>query len=149
MRALGTTILCLLAGGCASTEQQGEPNLLSAEARAQAKVDETRAYLEAVNLPTVHAIQMSGSMRLQSSNRRFAVIKVNSSTYILETERECPGLETRGVELGMVDFRMQRRILRAGYDTIRGCRIKSIYKLQRANSDTSESNAGDASVDEQ
>jgi len=117
---------------CATTKDEGRPNLLSSEAHVQSKVDETRAYIEAANLEPLEVVRVIGSIRLQSSNRRFAVIEINTSSYILETERDCRGLESRNVELGMVDFRVQRRMLRAGYDTIRGCRIKSIYKLPTA-----------------
>ena len=107
------------------------PNLLSSDAQAEAKVDETRAYIEAAQLEQVDIVRVIGSPRLRSSNRRFAVVEIGTSSYILETERDCRNLESRNVELGMVDFRVQRSMLRAGYDTIRGCRIKAIYELPK------------------
>ena len=125
-----TFSLALLAS-CATTEGEGHPSLLSSEAEAQAKVDETRAYIDAAKLEPLEVVRVIGSIRLQSSNRRFAVVEIGSSSYILETKSDCRALESRNVDEAMVDYRVQRRMLRAGYDTIRGCRIKTIYELPK------------------
>ena len=138
---MGLMLSLALLAACATTDDDSQPNLLSSDARAQAKVDETRAYIEAAKLEPMDVVRVIGSVRLQSSNRRFAVVEIGNSSYILETERDCRNLESRNVELGMVDFRVQRSMLRAGYDTIRGCRIKAIYELPKAGKQTTT--AGD------
>lgn len=129
MRAWAAVASLLVLAACAATQSDGEPGPLDPGWRNEAMIAETRAYIEAANLETVAAIRVSGSLRLASGNSRFATLKTNRSTYLVETERDCPALKSRNVQSDMLDFRVKRNIIRAGYDTIRGCRIKTIYEL--------------------
>ena len=141
MRAVLMLVTAIVAG-CATGEDEERPPLTSRQAREQALVDETYAYLRSANLDQKTMIRYVGKFNIVSANRRFAVIKARSSRYLIETEIDCPRLPVAGARDDSIDVRVKRNMLRAGYDTIRGCRIKSIWELPDPPAETSEPEDG-------
>lgn len=135
MRAVLLLVTAIVAG-CATGEEEERPPLTSREAREQALVEETQAYLRAANLEPITAIRYVGKFNIVTANRRFAVIEARSKRYLLETEIDCPRLPLAGATDDSIDVRVRRNMLRAGYDTIRGCRIKAIYELPQPPTET-------------
>lgn len=127
---------------CATGEEEERPALTSRQARQQALVDETHAYIQSANLEQHTAIRYIGKFSIVSANQRFAVIEARSTRYLIETEIDCPRLPLAGATDDSIDVRMRRNMLRAGYDTIRGCRIKAIYELPEPPAETREPEDG-------
>ncbi len=141
MRAAVLLVSVILAA-CATSEEEERPALTSSAARQQALVDETRAYIQSTNLEQHTAIRYIGKFSIVSANQRFAVIEARSTRYLIETEIDCPRLPLAGATDDSIDVRMRRNMLRAGYDTIRGCRIKAIYELPDPPAETREPEDG-------
>lgn len=135
MRAAAAIAAALLSA-CATSGDDPPDNLLSRDAREQAMIEETRAFLAAANLEPLPALRWVGPLRIESANRRFAVLKARSKRYLVETERDCASLPYANVNNSSIDIRQRRNLLRPGYDTIRGCRIKAIYELPEAGGET-------------
>lgn len=141
MRAAVLLVSVILAA-CATGEEEERPALTSRQARQQALVDETHAYIQSANLEQHTAIRYIGKFSIVSANQRFAVIEARSTRYLIETEIDCPRLPLAGATDDSIDVRMRRNMLRAGYDTIRGCRIKAIYELPDPPAETREPEDG-------
>lgn len=141
MRAAVLLVSVILAA-CATGEEEERPALTSRQARQQALVDETHAYIQSANLEQHTAIRYIGKFSIVSANQRFAVIEARSTRYLIETEIDCPRLPLAGATDDSIDVRMRRNMLRAGYDTIRGCRIKAIYELPEPPAETREPEDG-------
>lgn len=138
-------ILLAAAGlvACATdAEEEERPPLTSRQAREQALVEETHAYIQSNNLVQHSSIRYFGKFNIVSANRRYAVIEARTTRYLIETEIDCPRLPLAGATDDSIDVRMRRNLLRAGYDTIRGCRISSIWELPDLPAETSEPEDG-------
>lgn len=62
-------------------------------------------------------------------NDQYVTIPASSGDYLVEFTRTCPELRQSRFTPEMVDYRDDNRTLRAGFDTIRGCRIGTIYQV--------------------
>lgn len=107
-------------GACASGEVR--------EDRTAASIEETQAWLRAVQPETVKNINFREPLRYEYLNNKFVTMDVRGSLYLLELERTCPAL-TYEPGIHTQDNRVVRGVVRAGADTIRGCRIAHIYRV--------------------
>lgn len=65
-------------------------------------------------------------------NDQYVTIPTSSGDYLVEFTRTCPELRQTRFTPEMVDHRGDNRTLRARFDTIRGCRIGTIYEVTQA-----------------
>ena len=62
-------------------------------------------------------------------NDYYVTVPTRRGDYLIEFARDCRELRRRDFTPEMVDRRDNRNILRARFDTIRGCRIGTIYEI--------------------
>ncbi len=65
-------------------------------------------------------------------NDQYVTIPTSSGDYLVEFTRSCPELRQNRFTPEMMDYRDDTRTLRARSDTIRGCRIGTIYEITQA-----------------
>ena len=115
------TVLC----GCASQEEnQQSAHELSRESEA-----EVREYLDKAKLVEVSFIRFRDSPEWEYMNDYFVTAEAYDGDHLIEMSKECADLRAGTFYYDMADRRRRKEVLRAGLDTIRGCRIKTIYKL--------------------
>ena len=99
-------------------------------------------------LSEVKEIRLQRDFRYTYVNDRYVIIRARRGDYLAEFNRDCFELRRNTFEPGMVDVRDNMNVLRARYDTIRGCQIGTLYEVNKAQA--AELRAlGDAPGDEQ
>lgn len=114
----------VLATGCAAT-----PEADPLHEEIDPSVEETLVYLETLKPPTVESVRFREPLRYDVINVRFVYLDVKDGRYLIEMARDCKPLKSNEIYTDMADRRSIRGRIRAGVDTIRGCRIQSIYEL--------------------
>ena len=121
-------LLCVIcAATVAACATAPEPDPLREE--VDASVQETFVYLETLKPPTVESVRFREPLRYDVVNVRFVYMNVKDGRYLIEMTRDCKPLKSNDIYTDMADRRSMRGRIRAGVDTIRGCRIESIYEL--------------------
>ncbi len=133
------TRACLLAiiavGGCSMTPQTPR------------EIEAVRDFVVAAELEEVTEIRLSRQMSYTHLNVRFVTIPTRRGDYLVEFQRDCRELNRIDITPEMVDIRANQHVLRAKFDTIRGCRIDRIYEISEAQSEELKV-LGDAPGDE-
>lgn len=138
MKTIVSIAVILVLGGCAS----GPSAPTQAEQNDQ--VEATRQFLEDTNAATRQWIHLRGPLNILSSNVRFAQVETDDGMFLLEVDRDCPGLVVLGDDEIIEEIgRYTRsgtgiRRLNAGVDHIRNCRISAIYDLNPAAAEPAE-----------
>ncbi len=110
----------LLVAGCSSTTQRPQ------------EIEAVRDYVAAAELEEVSDIRLREQLNYTYVNDRFVTIDARRGDYLVEFNRDCWELRQTQVSGGMVDVRDNHNVLRARFDTIRGCRIGKIYEITEA-----------------
>jgi hypothetical protein len=113
-----STILVVVA--CSSTTTQPQ------------EIEAVRDYVVATELEEVSEIRLREQMSYTYVNDRYVTIPTRQGDYLVEFQRDCWELRRNDFTPEMVDRRDNQNILRARYDTIRGCRIAKIYEVTEA-----------------
>ncbi len=122
-------------GGCSMTTQTPR------------EVEAVRDFVVAAELEEVAEIRLWRQMSYTHLNVRFVTIPTRRGDYLVEFQRDCRELNRIDITPEMVDIRANRHVLRAKFDTIRGCRIDRIYEISEAQSEELKV-LGDAPGDE-
>jgi hypothetical protein len=125
--------------GCATTQPTQE-------------VEAVRDYISAAELESVKQIRTNERWGYSTLNDHFIILTTMRKEYLVEfvarcievTERFDPTMYTTD----MVDYRRDTRVMRSRFDTIRGCRIDSIYPVTKEQAKELK-NLGDAPGDEE
>ena len=113
------TILLLLLGGCAT--QEPEPDEGGA-------VDD----FIAINEPKeVDAARTTNKFSYGYITDRYVIITTRKKHYLAQLFGRCPELTSPDGDV-TPDIRYEAKTIRAGVDTIRGCRIKTLYEIDEA-----------------
>ena len=101
------------------------------------EIEAVRDYVAAAELEEVAKIRLREQLHYTYVNDRYVSIDTRRGDYLVEFQRNCWELrenqvkpdvvDIRGGE--MVDIRRDNNYLRARFDTIRGCRISTIYEI--------------------
>ena len=110
----------LVVAGCSSTTQRPQ------------EIEAVRDYVAAAELEEVTDIRLREQLNYTYVNDRFVTIDTRRGDYLVEFNRDCWELRQTQVSGGMVDVRDNHNVLRARFDTIRGCRIGKIYEITEA-----------------
>ena len=119
-------LLCMTAlFGCASQDgnQQGAREL------SRESEKDVRLYLDKAMLDEVPFIRFRDSLQWKYLNDYFVTAEAYDGDHLIEMITECADLRADTFYIDMADQRSRSSHVRAGLDTIRGCRIKTIYKL--------------------
>lgn len=127
---LFVALLAAAVGGCAS-----ERKIPSREA-----VDD---FVVVSELPPADSIRYFGQKQLQQTyvNDYYIILSTRKDDYLIEFTKRCWALtDNSRVE---ADIRHESNVLRAKFDTIRGCRIKAMYPINKGQAEELKS-LGDA-----
>ena len=135
MNKLLTVSTLLIIAACSSTTQSPQ------------EIEAVRDYVVAAELEEVTQIRLREQMRYTYVNDRFVTIPTRRGDYLVELQRDCWELRRNDFTPEMVDVRHNQNVLRARFDTIRGCRIAKMYEITAAQR-TELTALGDAPGDE-
>lgn len=93
------------------------------------EVEAVRDYIAAAELNEVEKIRINNQMNFAYVNDFFVTIPTRRGDYLVEFSRQCRDLRRTDFTPEMVDLRDNQNIIRSRFDTIRGCRIGTIYEI--------------------
>lgn len=118
--ARAAVLFAIIAAGCATQETP------EADAQNQA----VRDFIAVRNLPETHRIRSGDRDGWTEININYVIYETNRDTYLFEFVRPC--YELRDNTRIVPDMRNEPSLIRARFDTLRGCRIDRIYELTEA-----------------
>jgi hypothetical protein len=110
----------LAVAACSSTTQRPQ------------EIEAVRDYVAAAELEEITEIRMREQLSYTYVNDRFVTIDTRRGDYLVELNRDCWELRSNDFTPEMVDVRDNQNVLRARFDTIRGCRIGKMYEISEA-----------------
>ena len=128
-------IAALLLSACSITTTQPQ------------EIEATRDFVAANELKAVDEIRLDRQLTYSYVNDRYVTIPTRRGDYLLEFQRNCFELRQNDFDAQMVDRRDNANVLRARFDTIRGCRIAALYEITAAQKEELKA-LGDAPGDE-
>jgi len=115
MKLLATVILLMLFAGCATSSESEKSNAVS-------------DYIKAAELEEQDSIRTMGNWSHHVISQRYVTLETKNEYFLVEFSRRCHELTQNEVT---PDIRYDNNILRARFDTIRGCRIGRIYAIDK------------------
>lgn len=119
---LGVALSALLLG-CAAQDAQNKP-------ATQDEEQAVRDFIELRDLEELDKLRTSSSDRWQKISDKFIIYDTRKGAYLVEFAHPCYELED--YNRIVADVRREGNILRARFDTIRGCRTDKLYSLTEA-----------------
>ena len=106
-----------------------------------------RDFVAAAELEKVSEIRLRKTLSYTYVNDRFVIVPTRRGDYLVELRRDCFELRQNDFTPEMVDVRDNQNVLRARFDTIRGCYIGTIYEITESQREELR-DLGDAPGDE-
>jgi hypothetical protein len=119
MKKTTLIFLVVLLAGCAAPEE------VIGKDKEQAILD----LIAVRQLTEVDKIRSQNEDSWKDIERHYLIYEARRQAYLVEFSRACYELEDRNI---VADIRREAHIIRARYDTIRGCRIGRIFELTEA-----------------
>lgn len=116
MKLMIISAAALLLAACATSYEEQE-------------VEAVRDYVAAAELEEVDEIRYFSRMSHRYVNDFFVTVDTRREQFLVEFNRRCLDLKRSDFTPQMADIRRDNDVLRARFDTIRGCRIGRIYKI--------------------
>ena len=120
MKKMMTISAILLLAGCSSTTQRTQ------------EVEAVNDYVVANELKEVAEIRLTRNLSYTYLNDLYVTIPTRRGDYLVQLSRICYELRRNDFTPEMVDQRDNKHVLRARFDTIRGCNIGTIYEVTEA-----------------
>ncbi|MDH3615522.1 MAG: DUF6491 family protein [Gammaproteobacteria bacterium] len=79
-------------------------------------------------LKELDTVRMREQFHYTELSEHYIILKTRKENYLVKFQRRCRELNEREVT---PDIRFERNTLRAGFDTIRGCRIDRMYAIDK------------------
>ena len=118
-RFLALAALLMLTAGCAAT-------------RAPAVDDAVQDFIAVSGLAEQEKIRTRGGYRYDALGERYVIVSAAKQKYLVQFTRRCRELYETAIT---PDIRRDANVLRARYDTVRGCRIDRIYAVEDVQAD--------------
>ena len=115
MKPLATVILLVLFAGCATSSESEISDAVS-------------DYIKVAELEEQDSIRTMGTFSHRIISQRYVTLETHKENYLVAFSRRCHELTQHEVT---PDIRYEKNILRARFDTIRGCRIGQIYAIDK------------------
>ena len=122
LRVICLNVATLLLVACASGSREEIE-------RTDPRIVETRVFIETVKPEIVTWVRYEDPLRYEVISNMHVILRTETGVYLLETEQLCRALTQIDIAEDMRDRRNMRRRLRADIDTLRGCKIETIYRL--------------------
>ncbi len=117
MKAHSIVILAVLLAACAGTQE---------ELGAVAKNDAIEDFITVTQLQSIDMIRARREINHKVITDRHIILSDRKSSYLASFNRRCIELDDRQIT---PDIRHDRNLIRARFDTYRGCRIERLYEL--------------------
>lgn len=117
MRNLAWPLILFAVASCASVEEQE-----GAVARNNAIED----YIQVSELNQIQEIRKRGELRHQEVNAKHIILTDSRNAYLAVFRQRCREIGDHDIK---PDIRHDPRVIRARFDTYRGCRIDTLYEL--------------------
>lgn len=111
------------------------------------EIEAVRDYVVANELKEVDKIRLYRQLNYTYINDQYITVDARTGDFLIEFKRVCRDLSRTDFTPEMVDRRYDSSVLRAGFDTIRGCPIGKIYEVSKEQREEL-SDLGDAPGDE-
>ena len=118
-------LMTVLAAGCAGGEASPESNVVG-------RNDAIDDFIEVEELEEVDSIRSRKTLHHTTITERYIILSDKNESYLTTFLRRCRELNEAHVT---PDFRHEHNTIRARFDTYRGCRIESIYKVNEGQAD--------------
>ena len=118
MRESTLVLLLVLMGGCAAQQSTQEDS------------DAIDDFIAISDLEEVDSIRTIDRFEYDYLTDRYVIVTTRRSYRLVEFHGRCRELTTSNMDV-QPDFRYDAKTLNAGEDTIRGCRIKTIYEIDK------------------
>lgn len=118
MRNSTIVLLLVFMGGCAAQQSTQEDS------------DAIEDFIAVSDLEEVDFIRTIDQFEYDYLTDRYVIVNTRRSYRLVEFYGRCRELTTRNMDV-RPDFRYDAKTLNAGEDTIRGCRIKTIYEIDK------------------
>ena len=115
MKLLATVILLGLFAGCATSSESEISDAVS-------------DYIKVAELKEQDSIRTMGKFSHRIISQRYVTLETHRESFLVAFSRLCRELMLNEVT---ADIRYEKNILRARFDTIRGCRIGQIYAIDK------------------
>ena len=127
--------LTALLGGCATSSESETSDAVS-------------DYIKVAELEEHDSIRTMGKFSHRIISQRYVTLETRRENYLVEFNRRCHELTQNDLMQHEVtpDIRYEKNILRARFDTIRGCRIGHIYAIDKGQAEELK-NLGEAPGD--
>ncbi len=129
MRAAVSLLAVLSLTACASISGKSDEDHLPPGGPGRASAEELHEYIANVQPKRVVSVRFKEPLRWTYINDYFAIMETRNGPHLIELAWECRDLNSNLFFSDMADVRGKRNVLTALVDTLRGCRIKSFYKL--------------------
>jgi hypothetical protein len=123
MKTIIYLLMLALLAGCAGQEENEKP---STQDITQAVID----FIEVRNLEPLESLKSGTNDSWRAIGDSFVIYKGRRDEYLVQFVRRC--YELKDNSRITPDKRWDSNIVRAKFDTIRGCRIAAIYALDEA-----------------
>lgn len=111
------------------------------------EVEAVRDFVVVSELEEVDNIRLYDELHYRYLNDYYVAVPSRRGDFLIEFRSQCRALTRRDFTPDMVDNRYDPNIIRAKFDTIRGCRIHKIYAVSEEQFEELEE-LGDAPGDE-
>lgn len=119
---LAKTLVALAAAmmlGCASAPEDDSVIV---------KNDAVEDYIKVAELKEIDTIRKRGELHHTAVTEKYIILRDQRNAYLATFRQRCRELDEREVT---PDLRHDLNILRARFDTYRGCRIQSLYEITK------------------
>ena len=123
MRMHIAVLLSLAVAACSTSVERISPGK---------DIEAVRDFVVASELQEVNNLRLTEQIKILYVNDFFVIIPMRRDKYLIEFRGRCSELRERKWVAGMVDIRVNSKILYSDYDTIRGCAIGRIYELEES-----------------
>lgn len=95
------------------------------------EIEAVRDYVAANELKEVDKIRLYRQLDYTYVNDQYITVESRTGDFLVEFRRECRALSRTDFTPEMVDRRDGSNVLRARFDTVRGCYIDKIYEISK------------------
>jgi hypothetical protein len=117
-----TILLAAVLLGCAAQPEQDDRDAIA-------------DFIMVSELEPLDIVRFRDQFNYKQLTEDYVILRSRHDHYLLKFRRRCRELNRIEVT---PDLRYDRNVLRAGIDTIRGCRIETMYAIDRAQADELE-----------
>ena len=95
-------------------------------------LEAVRDFVIASELQELNSIRLNEQIKILYVNDYYVIVPNRRDQYLIEFRGRCSELRERRWLSGMIDIRVNAKMLYSDYDTIRGCVIGKIFEIEES-----------------